>query len=50
MRHVDNIIHNEATRSRDILDARITADHRCRPGDMKTTDFLGASFLCTNTA
>jgi len=37
-------------RSRDILDARITANHRRRPGDMKTTDFLAAIFLCTNTA
>jgi hypothetical protein len=37
-------------RSRYILDARITANHRRRHGDMKTTDFLAASFLCTNTA
>lgn len=37
-------------RRRDVLEARITANHRRRPGDMKTTNFLSARFLCTNTA
>jgi len=37
-------------RSRDVLDARITVDHLRRPGDMKTTDFLTAGFLCSNIA